>query len=447
MKKVAGFLIVLLLLLGLVAGCGSNETKNEASSKEATTTESASGGQKDEPVELVFWHGIESQENNQALTEAIEKFNESHPDIKVKAQSYGAQDQAIGKIQTALAGKNAPDLVWLAPAYTGQFAKAGVLAAAEDFINNDPGFNPDDIYKGLWDVSSYNGKKYTIPFEANNLAIFYNKKAFAEAGITEIPETWNQFLEAAKKLTVDKDGDGKIDQYGFQIPIGTNEWTVWTWQTYLWQAGGEFLTENNSTPAFNSKAGVDALQFWVDLVYKEKVANFSETDAGYKTDDFESGKIAMQIIGPWTLPQLKANKNVDFGVFFMPKKERFATNIGGENLFIFKSTPEREKAAWEFAKFIMSADFQVDWSIKTGYLPVSKSAVESGKYQEFLKKNEVVKVFVDQMEYGFARPSIPAYNAISVALGKEIEKALYQEKSAKESLDAAAKAAEKELKK
>ncbi len=428
-KKLFGILLVLTLMVGTLAGCG-------------TTAKSTDSSQNmDNSVQLVFWHGIESPENNKALNTAIDKFNSSHPNIQVTAQSYGAQDQAIGKIETAVAGKKAPDLVWLAPAFTGKFAKAGVLAPAEDFIKNDKSFNADDIYKGLWDVSSFNGEKYTVPFDANNLAIFYNKKAFADENITSVPKTWDEFLADAQKLTIDKNNDGKIDQYGFQVPVGTNEWTVWTWQTYLWQAGGEFLSKDNNTPTFNSQAGVDALQFWTDLVHKYKVANFSETDAGYKTDDFESGKIAMQIIGPWTLPQLNKDKKIDYGVFMMPKKERYATNIGGENLYLFKTNPTKEKAAWEFAKFIMSADFQVDWAKTTGYLPVSKSAVNSTKYQAYLKENPVVKTFVDQMQYGFARPSIPAYNSISSALGKEIEKALYQTKTPKQALDDAAKAA------
>lgn len=435
-KKLGAISLSITLIGSLLAGCGSKEAKQ-------TPTD----GEQGKKIELTFWHGIESPENNQVLTEMINKFNQSHKDIYVNAQSYGAQDQAIGKIQTAVAGKKAPDLVWLASAYTGQFAKADVLAPVEEFIKNDSSFKKDDIYQGLWDVSSYQGKIYTAPFDAGNIGIFYNKDLFEKAGIKEVPKTWDEFREAAKKLTVDKDGDGRPDQWGFQVPIGTSEWTVWTWQTLLWQAGGEFLNKEQTKPAFNSPQGVKALQYWTDLVHKYKVANFSETDAGYKTNDFENGKLAMQIVGPWILPQLNKNKKVNYGVFFLPKDQRLATNIGGENLFIFKSSPEREKAAWEFAKFIMSNDFQVDWAMKTGYLPVNKSALEDSKFKSYLDENKSYKTFVDQMEFGFARPSIPAYNAISAALGKELEQALYQKKSPEAALNDAAKAAEKELSK
>lgn len=430
-KRILSMALAGVMSLGMLTGCGG--------AKEGTNSNP------NQKVELNFWHGMESGENNTVLTEMVEKFNKTHPNIEVKLQGYGAADQAMGKIMVAIQGQKQPELLWFAPAFTGKFAEADVLAAAEDFMKEDSTFKKEDIYQGLWDVSSYKGKIYTVPFEANNLAVFYNKKAFQEAGITKTPETWDELAEAAKKLTVDKNKDGKIDQYGFQVPIGTNEWTVWTWQTLLWQAGGDFLNKEQNAPAFNSTQGQMAVDYWKDLV-DDNYAYFSETDAGYKTDDFEAGKVAMQIIGPWTLPQLDKNKSVDYGVFFLPKKERFATNIGGENLFIFKTTKEKEKASWEFAKWIMSKEFQVEWAKKTGYLPVSKSAANSEEFKAFLNEKPNVKVFVDQMQYGFARPSIPAYNDISTQLGKQLEQALYGKISSKEALDAAAEAAKKALK-
>lgn len=428
-----------MVLAGVLAstmfvGCSGSKTKEGM--------QAAAGGQK---VVLNFWHGMESGENNRVLTEMIDKFNSTYPNIEVKLQGYGAADQAMGKVMTAIQGKKQPELLWWAPAFTGQLAEAGVLADIDQFIEEDKTFDKSDIYPGLWEVSKYQGSIYSLPFEANNLGIFYNKKAFEEAGVAKTPETWDEFYEAAKKLTIDRDKDGKVDQYGFQVPIGTGEWTVWTWQTLLWQAGGEFLSPSQDQPLFNSEAGVEAIEFWKKLI-EEGIAYFSETDAGYKTDDFEAGKTAMQIIGPWTLPQLDENKTVDYGVFFLPKNKRNATNIGGENLFIFKTTPEKEKASWEFAKWIMSKEFQVEWAMKTGYLPVSYSAADTPEFQKFLEEKPAMKVFVDQMVYGLARPSIPQYNEISTQLGKQLEQALYGKISPKQALDTAAEEAKKALK-
>lgn len=401
-------------------------------------------------TELVFWHGIESPDSIAILEGKIKEFEKKNPNITVKAQSYGAADQVNGKIMTAVAGNKAPDLMWWAPAYTGQLAKTGKLVKVQDMIKADKSFNKSDIYQGLWDVSTYNGEIWTVPFAANNLGLYYNKKHFKEAGIDpKSIKTWDDLLAASKKLT-------KSGRMGFQVPLGNNEWTVWTWQTLLWQAGGNFLSANSKKAEFNSKAGVNALQFWNDLVYKEKVASFSEPDTGYKTDDFLAGRVSMMINGPWNYGVLEDARatGFEYGVIMLPKAGKYAidgkgknaTNIGGENLFLFKSNSEKEKASWAFSKFIMSADFQVDWAMKTGYLPVSKSAAGNAKYKEFLSKNEFIKIYSDQMQYGKARPSIPEYVKISDYLGKEIEKALYNKQDAKTSLDRAAKYADSLLK-
>ena len=96
-------------------------------------------------------------------------------------------------------------------------------------------------------------------------------------------------------------------------------------------------------------------------------------------------------------------------------------------------------------KFIMSPDFQVDWAINTGYLPVSKSAANSAEYQAFLQANPFMKTYNEQMAIGKTRPSISQYPAISATLGKYLEAALYDKYSSQEALDKAAEETNKLL--
>lgn len=384
----------------------------------------------DKRVRVTFWHGMESGINNQILQNKIDEFNRRHTDIFIDAQVYGAADQLGPKLDAAVAGRTPPDLLWWAPAFFPKYAEAGALRSLDGFITGDPEFDRADVYDFLWEMGSFQGQVYVTPFSANNLGMYYNKRMFAEAGIDQPPETWDQFREAARALT-------RGDVRGFQVPIGSGEWTVWTWQCFLWQAGGELLTEDKQAAAFNSPAGVAALNFWKSLL-AENVAVFSETDAGYKTDDFLAGRVPMTINGPWNYPSLKNQTAIDVGVFPLPQRERAATNIGGESLFLFKSNPTTEQAAWEFMKFVMMPEFQVDWAIGTGYLPVSKSAAESPKYQQFLAANPFMKVYNDQMPTGRTRPSIPQYPALSATLGKYLEAALYNKYSSQEALNLAA---------
>lgn len=379
---------------------------------------------------VTFWHGMESGVNNEVLEAKIAEFNRRNPDVYVDAQIYGSADQLGPKLDAAVAGGVPPDLLWWAPAYFPKYAEAGALRSVDEFLAADRSFDRGDVYDFLWRAGSYDGRLYATPFSANNLAVYYNARMFREAGIERPPETWAEFRDVARRLT--RDG-----VHGFLMPVGTAEWTVWTWQCFLWQAGGELLTEDERRAAFAGPAGVAALDFWRQLL-ADGSAVFSETDAGYKTDAFLAGRVAMTINGPWNYAALVEQEAVEFGSFPLPRDERAATNIGGESLFLFKSDPETERAAWEFMKFVMSPDFQVEWSMRTGYLPVSRAAASSPAYRAFLAERPFLATYNAQMEAGRTRPSIPEYPALSAALGTQIEAALYGRRSSEEALALAA---------
>jgi len=395
-------------------------------------------------VTLRFWHGIESPRNNRVLMAKVAEFNSSHPDIVVEPQGYGAQDNALPKIMTAVLGGSPPELMWFAPVYTGRLAEMGALVPVQDFMDDDPAFKPDEIFPVLWDASRYDGRIYSIPFDCNNLALFYNADHFEEAGLTEPPSTWDDLLKTARKLTVDRDGDGVPERYGFQLPLGRKEWAVWTWECFLWQAGGELLTEDLLRPRFQEAPGVRALQFWLRLS-EGKGVSFSEMDAGYKLDDFLGGRVSMVINGPWNLRILKEQSRLRFGVAPLPRGARQATNIGGENLFIFRSSPRKEKAAWEFARWAASAEFQRDWAIGTGYLPVNAAVLDDPAFAEYVTGNPAVGVFLDQMKTGRVRPPVAYYPELSNHLGSAIEKTLLKAVPPARALGEAAAAVEKQI--
>ncbi|MGM0442183.1 MAG: ABC transporter substrate-binding protein [Elusimicrobiota bacterium] len=393
------------------------------------------GTHQKEEVTLRFWHSIENPKDNRLLRQKIAVFEDKNPGIKIKPENIGAQDRAMPKIITALSADREPELLWLAPVYTGKLAQSGKLLKAGKFLK-DPQFNAGDIYSNILESGKYKGEIYTLPFDTNNLAIYYNKTHFKEAGIKKLPRTWEEFRQAAIRLT-QKDSN----RYGFLIPMGTQEWTVWTWQTFLWQAGGSLLTDKNQ-PAFQRKPGIEALKFWVDLKEKDNAAIFSAADTGYKLDNFLSGRVSMMINGPWNYTLLKEQDEIDYGSFSLPKNKKRATNIGGENLYIFKSTEKKEEASRKFAKYVMSENFQTDWAIQTGYLPVNKKATQSQKYSRFLSDNPFMETFVKSMEFGKTRPGIPGYSRISRRIGRAIERALYQKQTPEEALKQAAEEVE-----
>lgn len=404
----------------ILAGCGS-------------ANKSSSG-----PIQLSFEEGIQSPQTQNYVQKEIQVFEKAHPNIHITMQNYGAADSEIPKIESAVAAHNPPNLLWIAPAYTGQFAVSNAIVPAQNYFHGEK-FKASTIFPGLLKTGTFNGKVWTMPFDANNLAVYYNKKLFKAAGITKTPKTWRQFLTDAKKLT-------KNGTYGFEMPIGNQEWTVWIWETLLWQAGGHLLNASRTKVAFDSPAGVKALNYWVTLM-KNHVATFSPLNQGYQLGDFESGKVAMMINGPWNYSALQQQHQVDYGAFPLPKDKIAATNIGGESLFIFNTTPAQNRAAFLFAKFVTSPQFQIGYDMGSGYLPVSIPAETSSQYQQYLKKNPFIEVFAKEMAVGKARPPIPAYSQISSDLGNAIENALYGKLSVKQALHQAAISAQQALNK
>jgi multiple sugar transport system substrate-binding protein len=405
---------------------------------------------KDKVVDLVFWHGIEVPEYINLLEKKIEEFEKQHPDINIITHFTGLSDNLEETIMLALDKNIGPDLLWWGPQSQGLLASSGKLLVAEDFIEADSSFDIDDILDYLRKRCMSHGKMYSIPFDSNTLGLYYNAELFEKENIDpEEIKTWDDLLEAAKKLTKDKDGDGIIDQYGMQVPAGTSEFTVFAWQTQLWAAGGEFMTEDNKRILFNSDAGIEALQWWVDLINKYKVATPPKIAKGEKLiDDFLSKKVAMCISGPWNYRQLEKEREENklrYGAILLPQKKRFATNIGGENLYILKTRRGNKNAQWKFAKYILSSEFQLEWSIKTGYLPVLKSVIDHPTYKEYLNNTPFIKTFVEALSYGKNRPTIQAYMRISSHLGKELQLALYQKKSVKAALKTAQEKGDREL--
>jgi multiple sugar transport system substrate-binding protein len=141
-------------------------------------------------------------------------------------------------------------------------------------------------------------------------------------------------------------------------------------------------------------------------------------ERGYEEADFISGHVAMQITGPWTYIM---KSNVDYGVFPVPVDVRPATVVGTGTLFVMKTTPERQKAALKFLEYVLGEEFQTEWSIGTGFLPVNMKSAKSKAYQEFIKQKPVIKVFLEQMSVAGGRPIISGYSRLSDNLGRAIE--------------------------
>lgn len=406
-------------------------------------------------LQLTLWHGVNPPHNRDVLQELVDRFNQEHPDIEVKSLYVGQEDQQIPKILASVVGNVPPDMLWFNPTLTGQLVELNAIRPLDELLATSS--VKDEIDPALFESMQFLGHNWSVPFGTNNAGIFYRPSLFEAAGITQLPKTWEELREVAKMLTRDLDGDERVDQHGILLPLGKGEWTVFMWLPFMWSGGGELVGEGMESDALLkfsngvqnvshspapgggvnlvNQGAIAALQFWHDLI-EDGSAVLSAPERGYEMDGFLAGKVAMQFSGPWTLGQLQAT-GVDFGVFPMPSAARQATVIGGENLFLFKTNPEREQAAFKFAEYVMGEEFQTQWAIGTGYLPVNLKARQSQAYQAFVEQQSTVKVFLKQSQFGRSRPLLKDYPRISENLGRAIEAVLLSKNSPREALEKA----------
>jgi multiple sugar transport system substrate-binding protein len=383
----------------------------------------------DGKIHLTLWQGINPPPNREVFARLVDKFNRDHSDIKVESFYVGQSDRQLPKILASIVGNAAPDLLWFAPMLTGQLVELEAIEPLDSFWRNSP--ITKDIDPTLIESMQLENHLWSIPFATNNVQIFYRPSLFKAAGIDRLPTTWEQLKQTAKKLTRDLDRDGKIDRYGMLLPLGKGEWTVFTWLPFMWSGGGEL------TPPINlvNDGAMAALQLWQDLI-RDRTAILSAPERGYELDNFLSGKVAMQLTGPWTLGQL-ASTQVDYDVMPIPRSVRPATSIGGENLFMFKNSPPRQQAAWQFMEYVMSEEFQTEWAMGTGYLPINLKSRDRRDYRDYVAKTPATQVFIDLAPSGRSRPIALGYNQLSEQIGRAIESVLLDRSTPRSALETA----------
>ncbi len=411
-------LILLMVAILALGGCQVVPSRSDAASV----------------TKITLWQGVNPPPNRDVLQVLVDKFNREHPDIQVESLYVGQAEQQLPKILAAVVGNAPPDLLWFNATITGQLVELDAIRPLDDWLAASP--VKDEIDQALFESMEYQGHTWSVPFGTNNVGVFYRPSLFKAARITQLPQTWEELREIARKLTVDKNGDKRIDQYGMLLPLGKGEFAVFLWLPFMWSGGGELVSTDKLQPAgMENRGAIASLQFWRNLI-EDGSAILSLPERGFEIDSFLAGKVAMQLTGPWTLAQIKAT-GVDFGVFPIPVDVRQATAIGGENLFVMKTTPEREKAALKFAQYVVSQEFQTEWAMGTGYLPVNLKARQSEKYQAFAAQQPAVKVFMEQAEYGRSRPIFPGYNRLSESLGRALEAVLLGKSSPTQALKTA----------
>jgi multiple sugar transport system substrate-binding protein len=214
------------------------------------------------------------------------------------------------------------------------------------------------------------------------------------------------------------------------------------WQCFLWQAGGDVLDVNRRIPTWNSPAGVEALQFWVDLVHKHRVAAL---EAPADVDLKGRAGVWIMPIGSLSIVQRAVGNAFEWASAALVKGKQRASNVGGHALMVMRTNRHHEQA-WRFVHWFTAAENVVEFNVPSITLPPWKSAQQQPAWQRYVRAEPRVQPFVEMLGYGHPPPKVVSWPDAEKVLGQAIEAAITLAQQPRAALDEAARVAEPLLK-
>jgi len=331
-------------------------------------------------VRATVWLG---EAELKALGSLTDTYKSKNPNTDVEwINIVGGGNYGRDKLQTMIAGGDAPDLMMLNTGQFEQLASRGALKPLDDIIKGEK-FDLNLYWPQAIAGVTYGGKMYGLPRDMSNVILYYNKDLFDKAGVAYPNNnwTWNDMAAAAKKLTVDTNKDGKVDQWGFAVNN-----IVWVWAGFVWGNGGDILSQDRKRALLQDQNTIDALNFYFGLT-KDHVSPppGALPEQAWSGDWMLTQSVAMGLFGPWWRPSLVTmEKPFRWDVAYPPKSPKTGKrgSVVYTDMWGMSSTTRVQKESWDFMKYLTSKDGQQLWTDLIGARSISpvKAVAQSDKW-------------------------------------------------------------------
>ncbi|HHV98947.1 MAG TPA: sugar ABC transporter substrate-binding protein [Clostridiaceae bacterium] len=449
-KRIFALILALLMVTALFVGCGSDKNEKATNDSEKVVEENKSDTpdtqpkeKEAEPVTIKFIQNSANGGREDVLKSMIDNFQTKYSNITVDYEIIPWNDYYT-KLNTVLsAGAEAPDVFEVGYENFAQYASKGLLKDITDIVASDSEFKTENMKKLAFDAYKFDGKQMGICTDFTGCIMYYNKDLFDSKGL-EYPNenwTWEDELEAAKKLTDESKGI-----WGTVSPL-----QVYEFYKTIAQNGGSVWGTDGKTVTVNSKECVEALQWMIDKSYKYKVQPpftsdiYTQPDADWRA--FEEGKIAMLRNGTWQFGEFEKNAKCNWDIVLEPGNTQKAHHFFSNGLAMYKNS-EKGNAAWTFMKYMAIDPFVVNTRIEENWnIPVlNDDNVMSAYYKKTPPESKKVATdLLDSLVLPPLGPIPEKWAELQQVLGEELEKAKYGKVTAQEALDAAKEKIEKLL--
>lgn len=336
------------------------------------------GGDRQEvTLKFTYWGSVEEKN---AIENALNRFSEAYPWIKVEAMQLPNSDFNT-KMLSLSASNDEPDISYMTTELGEVFARNNKFVNLFDFLERDPDLNKEDFLDYLWYASSPDFA-WGISTAAESFGLFYRRDLLEQAGVSPPPAkaeqawTWEQFVEAAQLLTLDRNGRNAADPLFDKDHIVRYGVMFETWveplNNFIFSNGGEWVSPDGKQFTLNSPETAEAIQKLADLtnVYHVAPSPYASKQLPSLNVALQAGLTAMIIDGQWINLDLgKAKTDYDIGV--LPKLKKSVTvGLSGATV-IFQSSKHPEEA-WLLYKWLADPNKAIDLYADGLWMPVFK---------------------------------------------------------------------------
>lgn len=400
-RKVVSAFLAALMVFGTAAcgnGAGGGNNGNASGQEESGNKESggddaqnpgSTGAGGIEPCTIKFTYWADNTDYSQLMQDIIQKFNEENEyGIEVVGEENPWDGGAYSEnLFNACMGGGSPDVATWKLTATPLFVNNDLLADLTPFVESWDKKDdiPENIYNIMKEAGGSEDAMYVMPWNIQVLYVYYRPSIFEQAGV-KVPETYEEFLEAIKKCTMDTDGDGKTDVYGFGMRGGAGGQEPWG--SFIHGRGGSF-------DDLTSPQSVAGMQDFADLYANGYVPESAVGDGFQETvANFQSGLTAMFIHHTGSSANMEELLGDDVSAFAFPAGDGQWTSMGDTDTVIFESC-ENKEAAFEWVKYLAAGEGQKMWCEGTGNVPVSQTVQEG----EYFQSNRFMQASIAGIDY------------------------------------------------
>lgn len=380
-----------------------------------------------QPTTISYW-SLFTGGDKQFMDDMVAAFQAENPDIVIEPLT-ATWDNYYDFLTTSMAGGNAPDVAIIHMTFIPGFASQGTLYPLDEAIES-LGIPADDFLPIPWERSTYEGVQYAIPLDVHPLALFYNKSVLADAGLLDAEGAFVQPVDRQGWLEVFETIKTETDAIPYPIAtLGTPIYREWF--SVLHQNGGQILSDDGTSAAFNSAEGLDALRFWIDHVrthaYSPDGVTIPQTFTMFQELDS-----AIEGYGVWRTGAYEGVAELDFEVGTYPVFGDQPAMWANSHVFVLPAQTtrdaEKDRAALQFIDWMTNNTLM--WT-RAGHVPPRISVIESEAYQALPHRPFNDPSLLDAVRY----PPLHAnLNEIEAAILEELQAAVGGVKSAERAL-------------